>query len=171
MDQVTFLWYNIIVCIQDPCEGRLMMSHVPAMPYVRATYDPTSPVKPECPLCRDNGLLKGGKVLAEGGVFFVYVFETEDGSLKDCFIAPKHHHPDMTTLPDTWGKEFGEFYALLRDTYSVQEHNGYWNEGFAAGQRILGHWHVRVDEAPQMGTPAYGKGLALLRREFNSQTA
>lgn len=137
--------------------------------YVRETYDATSKVKPGCPLCWDNGLLKGGKVLAEGEMFFVYVFETEDGTLKDCFITPKEHHPDMTTLPPTWGEEFGKFYALLRDTYGVQAHNGYWNEGYAAGQRILGHWHVRIDTAPDEGTPAYGMGLALLRREFNSR--
>lgn len=143
------------------------MSHVPAQPYVRPTFDPTNPVKHDCPLCWENGLLKGGKVLAEGEVFFVYIFENEDGRLKDCFIAPKQHHPDMITLPPTWGEEFGTFYALLRDTYGVQAHNGYWNEGFGAGQRIIGHWHVRIDEAPEKGSPAYGKGLALLRREFN----
>lgn len=145
------------------------MSSAPEQPYVRPTFDPSHPVQPGCPLCWDNYLLKGGKVLAEGEVFFVYVFETEDGRLKDCFIAPKEHHPDMTTLPPTWGMEFGTFYALLRDTYGVEQHNGYWNEGFGAGQRILGHWHVRIDEAPNPGSPAYGMGLALLRREFNGQ--
>src|ERR1044071_7254925 len=100
------------------------MSNIPATSYVRATYDPASPTEPTCPLCWDNGLLRGGRVLAEGEVFFVYVFETEDGQLRDCFIAPKRHHPDMTTLPSTWGGEFGSFYGLLRDTYGINEHNG-----------------------------------------------
>jgi len=136
--------------------------------YVRPIFDPVNPVMQQCPLCWDNRLLEGGTVLVEGEVFFVYVFEAEDGRLKDCFIAPKEHHPDMTTLPPTWGKEFSEFYALLRDTYGISQHNGYWNEGFGAGQRILGHWHVRIDEAPAERTASYGMGLALLRREFNA---
>lgn len=144
------------------------MSHAPAQPYVRTAFDPAQPVEPGCPLCWDNNLLTGGRPLAEGAVFFIYVFETEDGQLKDGFIAPKEHHPDMTSLPPTWGMEFAAFYAKLRDTYGVQQHNGYWNEGFAAGQRVPGHWHVRIDEAPEEGSPAYGKGLALLRREFGS---
>jgi hypothetical protein len=145
------------------------MSQVPEQPvYVRPIFDPNHPIDSKCPLCWDNGLLEGGMVLAEGEVFFVYAFVDEDGNLKDCFIAPKQHHPDMTTLPPTWGEEFGRFYARLRDTFGVQQHNGYWNEGFAAGQRIFGHWHVKLDEAPQFGSRAYGKGLALLRREFNN---
>lgn len=143
------------------------MSQSPAA-YQRQIFSPTAP---KCPLCWDNGMLKGGRVLAEGDVFFIYVFETEDGKLKDCFIAPKHHHPDMTTLPPTWGEEFGKLYALLLTEFKIQEHNGYWNEGYASGQRILGHWHVRIDAAPEIGSPAYGMGLALLRRTLNEQTA
>jgi hypothetical protein len=146
------------------------MSHAPEQPaYVRPVFDPTHPTDSKCPLCWDNGLLKGGEVLAEGELFFVYVFVNEDGSLKDCFIAPKQHHPDMTTLPPIWGEEFGKFYSQLRDAFGMQQHNGYWNEGFAAGQRIMGHWHVRIDAAPAEGMPAYGMGLALLRRTFNEQ--
>ena len=148
------------------------MSLVPAEPavYVRQTFDPTSPVNPKCPLCWDNGKLEGGRVLAEGEVFFIYIFE-EDGSLKDCFIAPKHHHPDMTTLPPIWGEEFGKFYALLLTEFNIPAHNGYWNQGYASGQRIMGHWHVRIDEAPAPGSPAFGMGLALLRQKYNEQVA
>src|SRR5438552_1928384 len=137
------------------------MSQVPAQPpaYVRTEFDPASPIDPKCPLCWDNGMLAGGRVLDEGEVFFLYVFETEGGRLKDCFIAPKQHHPDMTSLPPSWGEEFGRSYALLRSTFGIGQHNGYWNEGYTAGQRIMGHWHVRIDEVAE-GLPASGMGLA-----------
>lgn len=135
--------------------------------YVRRRFDLANPVEPGCPLCWANNLLKGGRVLFEGGTFYVYVSEAEDGTLTKCFIAPKKHYPSMAGLPPTWGEEFGELYGLLLRTYSIQSHNGYWNEGYAAGQRVEGHWHVHIVEAPSEGTPAYGKGLALLRHEFN----
>lgn len=136
--------------------------------YKRSVFDPTSPVNPDCPLCWANGRLEGGTVLAEGDVFFVYVFTHDDGTLEDGYVAPKQHHPDPAALPENWGKEFWKFFALLRDTFGIQEHNGYWNEGFAAGQRVFDHWHVRIDAAPKPGTPAYGMGLATLRRRYSS---
>lgn len=135
--------------------------------YIRPVFDESRPIKPGCPLCWDNGLLKGGYVLAESEFLFVYVFVSDDGTLTDNFIAPKEHHPDMTTLPAIWGVEFGRCYAQLRDAFNIEQHAGYWNEGFAAGQRVPGHWHVRIDEAPAENAPSYGMGLSLLRRTFD----
>jgi hypothetical protein len=144
------------------------MSRIPAQPYVKPmTFDADSPIKPGCPLCKSNGLLKGGKVLWETELLYVYVFENEAGGLKDCFITPRRHYASITSLPPAWGPELASLYGKLIEKYSIQAHNGYWNEGFAAGQRILGHWHLKIDVAPAEGTYAYGKGIALLRRELN----
>lgn len=55
------------------------MSPLPAQFYVRPLFSPNQSVIPGRPIYWDNGSPKGGKVLAEGELFFVYVFETEDG--------------------------------------------------------------------------------------------
>ena len=123
---------------------------------------------PSCPLCWENDKLKGGRVLGEGEEFFVYVFENEDGSLKYALICTKRHHQNMTTLSPSWGQEFGRHYALILKLLGGLPHNGYWNEGETAGQRILGHWHVRIEPRFE-GQLSSGKGPGLLIAEFDQR--
>jgi hypothetical protein len=125
-----------------------------------------APTNPSCPLCWANGKLAGGSIEGEGDDLFVYIFKNEDGTLRYALIAAKEHHADMTTLSSGWGDEFGTFYGLVTGLLNGRPHNGYWNEGFTAGQRVMGHWHVRVE--PRFDDqPSSGMGLALLISEYN----
>jgi diadenosine tetraphosphate (Ap4A) HIT family hydrolase len=125
---------------------------------------------PKCPLCWANGKLAGGRVLAETSDMFAYVFTDEAGGLKYALIIPKEHHADMASLPSYWGDEFGVLYTAVLSLMSDQQpHNGYWNAGYAAGQRVMGHWHVRV-EPRQAGQPASDMGLNLLLTKYNTVT-
>ncbi|HSX01293.1 MAG TPA: hypothetical protein VLF67_03545 [Candidatus Saccharimonas sp.] len=125
-----------------------------------------APTQSPCPLCWANGLLQGGRVLGEGDVMYAYGFSDEAGTLKYALLVPKDHHPTPVTLPDGWGAEFGRLYAVVLEALKGAPHNGYWNEGYTAGQRVLGHWHVRVE--PRFdGQPASSMGLGLLIAEYN----
>lgn len=115
-----------------------------------------------CPLCWDNNRLKGGKVVGETEQLYAYAFSDEKGDLKYALINPKDHHADMRTLRHAWGKEFAQLYvSVLSLMPEDQPHNGYWNQGEVAGQRVLGHWHVRIE--PRFpDRPSSGMGPALL---------
>jgi diadenosine tetraphosphate (Ap4A) HIT family hydrolase len=122
----------------------------------------------DCPLCWANGKLAGGRVLEETEALFAYVFTDEADSLKYALIVPKEHHHSMVTLPPLWGFEFGQLYtAALNLMGDQQPHNGYWNAGYTAGQRVMGHWHVRV-EPRRPGQPASDMGLNLLITKYNA---
>lgn len=126
----------------------------------------SAPINTDCSLCWANGKLAGGRVLAEGEQLFAYVFEREDGTLKYALIATKEHHADMRNLTPSWGIEFGAFYGHVLGLLDGKPHNGYWNDGQVAGQRIMGHWHVRV-EPRQEGQPSSGMGLGLLISKYD----
>lgn len=107
-------------------------------------------------------MLKGGEVVGETVQLYAYAFRTDEGSLHYALIVPREHHVDMRGLAPEWGAEMAELYdrilALMPDD---QPHNGYWNVGYAAGQRILNHWHIRIE--PRFpGRPSSDMGLGLL---------
>jgi hypothetical protein len=125
-------------------------------------------VDPSCPLCWKNGKLAGGRVLAETDALFAYAFFNDGGGLKYALIVPKEHYDDMTTLPAYWGDEFGPLYVVVLSRMpDGQPHNGYWNVGYTAGQRVMGHWHVRI-EPRNADEPASDMGLNLLLTKYNS---
>jgi hypothetical protein len=115
-------------------------------------------------------MLQGGRVASEGDSLYLYVFSNEDGSLKYALIVTKEHHANPTTIPGNWGAEFGEFYGLVLALLNGRPHNGYWNEGYEAGQRIMGHWHIRI-EPRFAGQPATDMGLGLLITKYNQVMA
>ena len=114
-----------------------------------------------------NQLLdESGLVLGQTNNLYAFYQKGDEDSV-DCFIAPKQHHPSVTSLPPTWGQEFSELYEIVCEELGLEEHNGYFNEGCAAGQTIPGHLHIKLTPAPKWGAPSYGMGLALLRRKFD----
>ena len=126
---------------------------------------------PSCPLCWENGLLKGGKVVGETDQLYAYVFTDDEGVTLYALINPKGHHADMRTLSPLWGAEFGELYSqVLTLMPDAQPHNGYWNKGYVAGQRIMEHWHVRIE--PRFpDRPSSNMGLGLLVKTVDEMTS
>ncbi len=126
-------------------------------------------LNPDCHLCWDNNQLRGGKVAASCSLFYLYCFGDEAGGIAYGLIAPKHHHASMLTMPDNWGKEFGEMFSVMRLLLRCEgkEFSPYWNDGKTAGQTVMGHWHVRIE--PRLdGQPASGMGFGLLLAKYNS---
>lgn len=126
---------------------------------------------PSCPLCVDNGLLKGGELYAVGEHWYIYIFFDEGGNFQNAMINPKQHYAHVDELPSGAGDEYLELYGRLRKTYLTGvPYNLYENAGYMAGQRILDHAHNHVFVRHE-GTASSNMGLALLARSFDALVA
>lgn len=114
---------------------------------------------PECPLCRQNELLKG-TVIAQTDDAYLMPAHSSPGNF---LIVPETHTESPADLPDNWWVSVKTLLA------HIHLHGGYnisINIGQTAGQTVK---HIHFWVIPRAGGKlSSGKGLARLISEANS---
>jgi diadenosine tetraphosphate (Ap4A) HIT family hydrolase len=120
-------------------------------------------IKPDCPFCLDNHLLKGDIIATVNGA---YLINAQPPNASCYLIIPELHTESPQDLPDTWWQSVKAL--LLQMPEMPTDYNLSFNIGKVSGQ-TLSHLHLWV--IPRVaGQPASDMGLASLIARVNQTT-
>lgn len=121
-----------------------------------------------CPFCVKNGMVK--ILFKNKKAYLIQVLDRNGQVVPGCyFIIPKIHVESVLDLPDDWHRYYKDLLRRALELGLVPDHNGTYNEGRRAGQRVphVHIWLVSRDEGEN--EPSYELGLVGMRDKLNQK--